>query len=304
MEKIFIIAGPTGVGKSDFAELLAARIDGEIINADQGQLYAPLSIGTAKPTWQSKPVKHHLFDIIREPTHYSNAAYQKAVRECVTHVQAQGKRAIVVGGSAFYYQMLLFDFLPLPALDCSLAEHKKGGSWHDLHSIDPERAAAIHPNDHYRIERALEIFYTYKVLPSSVGLIYRPSFPYTLVHINRSTDDLYDRINKRTHEMLNSGWLHEVEQLTPAWQEFVQLKKIIGYDDIAAFQKGRGDYAMLIASIQKKTRAYAKRQKTFFRSLVKKIPHYDQHRIYDINLTLSSGDLYLNQLVALITRKV
>lgn len=304
MEKIFIIAGPTGVGKSDFAELLAERIDGEIINADQGQLYAPLSIGTAKPAWQSKPSKHHLFDIIQEPRHYSNAAYQRAVKECVAYVHARGKRAIVVGGSAFYYQMLLFDFLPLPALDCQPGEHKKGGSWQELHSIDPERAAAIHPNDQYRIERALEIFYTHKVLPSSVGLIYRPSFSYQLVHINRSVEDLHERINKRTHEMLSAGWLQEVERLTPAWQEFVQLKKIIGYDDIVAFQKGCGDYVALVASIQKKTRAYAKRQKTFFRSLVKKIPHYDQHRIYDINLTLSSGDLYLNQLVELITRNV
>ncbi len=233
MKKIIIIAGPTGVGKSDFAELLAEQIDGEIINADQGQLYEPLSIGTAKPDWKNKPVKHHLFDLVATPKNFSNAQYQKAVKECIADVHARGKRAIIVGGTGFYYQMLLFDFLPLP--DPTWPRLRRAGAWEELNKIDPVRAAAIHKNDQYRIERALEIFYSYNVLPSSVGLQYRPSMPYLLLHINRNIEELYERINMRTGIMINDGWLSETQSLTPEWKEFLKIKKTIGYDDILEY---------------------------------------------------------------------
>lgn len=300
MKKIVIIAGPTGVGKSDFAETLAERIDGEIINADQGQLYEPLSIGTAKPDWKNKSMMHHLFDLVTTPRNYSNAEYQKRVKECIAQVHARGKRAIIVGGTGFYYQMLLFDFLPLPEKKLSDPLQNYAGTWHELNKIDPVRAAAIHPHDQYRIDRALEIFHEHQVLPSSLGLKYNPTMPYILVHIHRTTEDLYARINMRTGIMINDGWLSETQNLPPEWKEFVKEKKTIGYNDILDYQDNRIDYETLVKTIQQKTRNYAKRQRTFFKTLLKKIPVCDHKHIQEINLTLSPVDLYLNQLIKLI----
>jgi tRNA dimethylallyltransferase len=300
MKKVIIIAGPTGVGKSDFAELLADRINGEIINADQGQLYEPLSIGTAKPDWKNKPIKHHLFDVVKDPKNYSNAEYQKAVKECIADVHARGKSAIVVGGSGFYYQMLLFDFLDLPEKNFDIIHANYPRTWQELNRIDPVRAASIHENDQYRIERALDIFYQHNVLPSTLGLVYKPSMPYFLVHINRNIEELYERINMRTELMLKGGWLEETQNLTQEWKEFVRVKKIIGYDDILDFQDDRITYETLVNSIQQKTRNYAKRQRTYFRTLLKKIPASDHRYIQEINLTLSPVDLYLNQLIKLV----
>ncbi len=300
MKKIIIIAGPTGVGKSDFAELLAEKIDGEIINADQGQIYEPLSIGTAKPDWKNKPIRHHLFDIIKEPRNYSNAEYQIAAQAAIADIHGRGKHALIVGGSGFYYQMLLFNFLPLP--DPTSPRLRRTGGWEELNKIDPVRAAAIHKNDQYRIDRALEIFYSYNVLPSSVGLQYRPSMPYLLLHIQRNIEDLYARINMRTELMLDNGWLEETERLPAAWKEFVTVKKTIGYDDILAYQNNQIDYETLVKTIQQKTRNYAKRQRTYFKTLLKKIPAGDHRYIQEINLTLSAVDLYLNQLITLVNK--
>lgn len=307
-EKIIIISGPTGVGKSDFAEKLAVCIDGEIVNADQGQLYEPLTIGTAKPDWKNSSLKQHLFDVVTEPHNFSNAAYQKMVQQTIDDIQARGKRAIVVGGTGFYYQMLLFEYTQA-SLDprVQLGELRRASkpqdsslgypkTWEHLHEIDPIRAAQIHPNDQYRIERALEIFYTSGALPSQLGLVYMPYKPYHLIHVTRATDDLYARINQRTDIMMQQGWLEEVAQLSPKWKDFVRTKKIIGYDDILEYQECRITYQELIARIQQKTRNYAKRQKTYFRSLLKKIPRSEQVNVAEIDLTLSSVDLYLKQL--------
>ncbi len=300
MEKILIIAGPTGVGKSDFAELLAEKIDGVIINADQAQLYTHISIGTAKPDWERKPMEHYLFDHINEPKAFSNHAYQKTVREIIQAVQKKGKKAIIVGGSGFYYQSLLFEFGDLtiaPPLIPAAIEPGYPENWEHLKEIDPERAAALHRHDHYRIKRALSIFYTYGILPSKVGMIYKPWAPYTLVHINREKTDLYERINKRTEIMLKQGWINETAELPEPWKDFVCRKKIIGYEDILKYVRGTMDYDLMVKMIQKKTRNYAKKQQTFFKSLTKKIPVTEHIHVTQVNLTLSSVDLYLNHLI-------
>ncbi|MBY0110194.1 MAG: tRNA (adenosine(37)-N6)-dimethylallyltransferase MiaA [Candidatus Babeliaceae bacterium] len=296
MRKIIIIAGPTGVGKSDFAELLAEKINGEIVNADQGQFYEPLSIGTAKPDWKNKTITHHLFDLVKETRNYNNVEYQKAARACIADIHARGKRAIIVGGSGFYYQMLLFEFTQLPETLPIPSRQDPVRTWDELYKVDPVRAKAIHPHDQYRINRALEIFYSYNVLPSSFGLVYKPSFSYHFLHINRNIEELYERINKRSVLMLAEGWLEETRSLTAEWKNFVKLKKTIGYADILNYQDGSIDYETLVKNIQQKTRNYAKRQRTYFKTLLKKIPINDHWCIQEINLTLLPVDLYLNQL--------
>src|SRR5690242_2065865 len=139
MDKAVIIYGPTAVGKTDFAEHLAAQLDGEIINADAAQFYTPLTIGTAKPNWRSAIATHHLFDICDEPLDYSVACYRAKVQQCIDEIRQRGAVPIVVGGSGFYINTLFFP----------VGEHAKtevtasdSFSWEVLNVIDPIRAVA------------------------------------------------------------------------------------------------------------------------------------------------------------------
>lgn len=105
---MIIISGPTAAGKSDFALELAEKIPSEIINMDMGQMYAALSIGTAKPDWQSSSIVHHLFDSIDSPRNYTVVEYRKNVLEILEGIWAKKKLPIVVGGSGFYLKSLFF----------------------------------------------------------------------------------------------------------------------------------------------------------------------------------------------------
>ncbi len=109
MEKfILIIFGPTGVGKTACADHIAKSQPIEIINMDMGQLYTPLTIGTAKPDWQSSPVTHHMFDIINDPVNFTVAEYRSKVAALVQEIWQRNKLPVLVGGSGFYVRSLLF----------------------------------------------------------------------------------------------------------------------------------------------------------------------------------------------------
>lgn len=105
---LIIIAGPTGVGKSDVGLALASNINGEIINADVGQLYTPLSIGTAKPEWKESEVPHHLFDVLDKPVDFTVTQYRELLLKTVHDVCNRNRVPIIVGGSSFYLSSLFF----------------------------------------------------------------------------------------------------------------------------------------------------------------------------------------------------
>ena len=103
---VLIISGPTASGKTNLSEKIAQEFDGEIINADVGQFYVPLSIGTAKPDWKNSPLKQHLFDIIDEPVNFNVSRYRELVFDKVNEIWAQNAIPILVGGSGFYLKSL------------------------------------------------------------------------------------------------------------------------------------------------------------------------------------------------------
>src|SRR5579859_8042174 len=110
MKKAFflVITGPTGVGKTDFALDLAQHIPSEIINADMGQCYKPLTIGTSKPDWKSQATPHHIFDVLDEPAHFSVTDYREKVLDLIHGIWSRNKLPIIVGGSGFYIKSLFF----------------------------------------------------------------------------------------------------------------------------------------------------------------------------------------------------
>lgn len=305
-----IITGPTAVGKTDASLEIAQRCQGEIINGDMGQCYAPIAIGTAKPAWKDAAIKHHLFDVLETPRSYNVVEYRALVAQTVQDILSRGKTPIIVGGSGFYLRSLLFSIAP----ETTAQDQKTKLSydhettlelWQRLHAIDPERAAKIHQNDRYRLERALDLWQMTGAKPSSLRPVWDPLVPrIQYISLYRDKQDLHDRITVRTREMCEAGWLEEVAALDASWKDFIYRKKIIGYPEMIDFLALQ-DYSIsareaLIAEIIRKTKSYAKRQLTFNTSLMRDIKQYrtqDTHMtIEHINLTISDVNLYIKAL--------
>ncbi len=297
-----IISGPTGVGKTDFVNLLAEKMPSEIVNIDVGQFYTPLTIGTAKPEWRNQKIPHHLFDIINEAKNFTVFDYRKLVEEKLLEIWKKNKLPILVGGSGFYIQSLLF-----PPQKQQKIENKNNiekNLWQVLYKIDPERAIKIEKNDFYRIERALQIYKSTGKKPSEFLPKYQPLGNYIFIILNRERDDLYKRINERVIEMFSQGWIEEVKKLDDEWHLFLKEKKLIGYDDILKYLNSENcDENLLIETIRQKTRNYAKRQITFFKMLTKKIikaesqKHQKSSEIDWFDLSKKTPQFYTEEIV-------
>jgi tRNA dimethylallyltransferase len=297
-----IITGPTGVGKSDLSLELARVLNGEIINGDVGQFYTPLSIGTAKPDWRNLPIPHHLFDIINTPRNYTVTEYREQVEKIITEIQARGKTPIVVGGSMFYLQSLLFYIeseKPQKGIKTDFTLYSLPELWNQLLALDPERARAIHPNDRYRLERALQLWENSGELPSLQKPVFKPVCEnFFVMNVVREREDLYARINARTGVMIAHGWLQEVGALTPDWRQFLLTKGMIGYPEIIGYLERGGSCENLVATIAQETRRYAKRQLTFWRMLQKKIEAERPGATAALNLTFLDVDLYIRSILS------
>lgn len=272
---ILFISGPTSSGKTDFSIVLANLlcnngVDVEIINADIGQFYTPLSIGTAKPNWREFSIKHHLFDIVDTPVDFNVCSYRELLIKKVNEIWQSRKIPIVVGGSLFYIKSLFFP--PDIGLFCDSNSERlplSKNMWEELKKIDPKRASQIHPNDTYRIGRALAIWEKFKKLPSECEPVFNPEFNYRVVFIRPEASELYARISFRTKKMINDGWIAETKNLIGGpWEPFLKKKKLIGYSEIFDWIESGEKVELLpglIDIIQQKTRQYAKRQVTFWK---------------------------------------
>lgn len=304
---ILVVTGPTATGKSELAEKIAEKINGEIINADIGSWYKPLSIGTAKPDLSQAKVPHHLFDILDKPKQFTVVEFRDHVEKLAQEIWSRGHIPIVTGGSAFYVKSLWYKTQDSGS-SSEIEKDIMGSSrtnfelWNELFTVDPVRAEKINSNDRYRIVRALGIYKSTGKKPSEFEPIYDPIAQLYGIFCVRDRKDLYDRINKRTGIMLQAGWIQEVENLLGSeWEEFLIDKKIIGYDDIIHYLRGsktQKDYNELVSIIQQKTRNYAKRQITFLSKLKKDIDAHTSKNNHtaEIDLTLCDVGLYINGL--------
>ncbi len=308
-----IVSGPTGVGKTAFVDALAATFPVEIINGDMGQMYTPLTIGTAKPHLQSATIPHHLFNIVDKPELFTVSLFRIKVKKACEAIWERKKIPIIVGGSSFYITALFF-----PPVDhaVKITKHtydKTTDLWQELNEIDPERAHQIEPTDTYRLQRALNIWHSTGQKPSLFKSDYNPISRYLFIWLVREREELYARINKRVIEMIDGGWIAEVQQLLNTdWEQFLLQKKILGYSEIIAYCREQLSKEMLITTIQTKTRNYAKRQITYFRMLLKKLEkaiklsntaHKKESKVEVLNLTHDSIDSYIKQLKSVIPPK-
>ena len=275
--KVLAILGPTASSKSELALWLAQELDGEIICTDSMQVYRKLDIGTAKPTPQEREaVPHHQLDLIEPDRHYSAGAYERDTVELLQKLRLLNKVPILVGGTGLYYRAIVYGISKIPDIPSHVREEVL--HWHTSHGLeycyqklqqmDPLASNQLHPNDTSRILRALDV-----ILHTGLSIVkYQeqnrfttPRVPlYTLGYsFDRSV--LYERINRRTHAMLEAGWVHEVEELLKQYPSDLKSLHSIGYHQIIEFLLGQIDEKTMIEKIQQKTRNYAKRQLTWFR---------------------------------------
>ena len=275
--KIVVIVGPTGSGKTGFAIGLARRFNGEIVGADSMQIYRCMDIGTAKPTpAEQAAAPHHMIDIVDPDQDFDAATYAKMATDIIFQIISRGRTAFVVGGTGFYIKALihgLFEEGPSdPAVRRRLRQQveSEGAAAlaRRLQKIDYAAAEKIHPNDTYRIIRALEVFEVtgepLTVFQQRHG--FREQRFNTLeLGLTWPRPVLYDRINQRVEVMMAQGFLDEVRQLLASGYG-MDLKSMqsLGYRHLAAVIKGDLRLADAVTTLKRDHRRYAKRQLTWF----------------------------------------
>jgi len=276
--KIIIIQGPTGVGKSDIAVDVALEIGAEIINADSQQVYRYMDIGSGKPLpEQRRRVPHHLIDIVDPDEDFDAAMFRERALESAREIRSRERKVLVCGGTGLYIKALLYGLFTGPAKDPEIrksleqeaAEKGLPALYGKLREIDPDASAWIHPNDRQRIIRALEVFsLTGKRMSEwQRDHGFRGSeFEALKIGLNRERGELYDRINRRCHEMVAQGLVEEVKGLRERGYD-LNLKALqsVGYRHVGLYLKGLLSLEEALSLMKRDTRRLAKRQLTWFR---------------------------------------
>lgn len=279
-QKIPVIAvvGPTASGKSHLAVQLAKWLHTEVVSADSMQIYRELSIGTAKPTLEEMDgIVHHLVDFLPISESFSVADYVEMARKCLFSIHQKGKIPIVVGGTGLYVRSLLqnLDFTESEK-DESLREvlrkkaEEQGVSAlvDELRQFDPESADRIVPNNIPRLIRAIEVYrMTGKTMTQLLEASRREPSPYDVCMIGLNYRDrsiLYDRINRRVDQMMESGLLNEAEAVLKMENGKTALQAI-GYKELQPYFEGDLSLEAAVENMKQGTRRYAKRQLTWFR---------------------------------------
>jgi tRNA dimethylallyltransferase len=277
--RIIIICGPTGVGKTTVAIDLAQHLEGQIIGADSMQIYKFMDIGTDKPTTEERArVVHHLVDFLQPDEPFDAAQYAARARAKIFELDQQHITPIVVGGTGLYIKALLHGLFDEKVSDPKIRDRLKSEAaehgilflYERLSRLDPESADRLHPNDTYRILRALEIVEATGQAISKHhqkhGFFDRP-FDYLKIGLNLDRALLYERINRRVDAMISAGFLDEVKGLlSRGYNADLKPMQSIGYRHMVDYIENRLSWAECIRTLKRDHRRYAKRQLTWFRA--------------------------------------
>jgi len=276
---LLIITGPTASGKSTFALNLAQRLNGEIVSADSMQIYRDCNIATAKPTPQEQQlIPHHLIDIIDPTIHFSAAAWAEAANEAIAQIHARGKMPIIVGGTGFYLRALLepqtlAQVPPNPALRAELEQLETQVLWKKLKEVDAAAANRLQPENTKRVIRAIEVALGEKVLLPEV-----PPIQYQAYGLEWPRKILYERINARVDQMLQMGFMEELQNLVNRYGRDAAALDGIGYKEMLPVLDDPSLAEQQIEIWKRATRRYAKRQMTWFRHQLKTTWLNPQHQ--------------------------
>lgn len=278
---IFICAvvGPTASGKTGLAIELAKRNNGEVISFDSMQIYKNAPIATAVPTMEERQgIPHHLMEFVECDETFSVGKFIELAHQTIEEVVARGKLPVLVGGTGLYYSSLVDNiqfqsqsndhFEWRRKLEQRLQEEGIDVLYEELQNIDPKATEKIHKNNHIRVVRALEIYYTTgKTLTQQEEESRNTPSPYApcVIGLNyRDREHLYNRINLRVHNMLSDGIVDEVKGLYEKNPEGT-IMQAIGVKEFIPYFNGESTLEEVVETIQQESRRYAKRQLTWFR---------------------------------------
>lgn len=279
MKPLVVIAGPTGVGKTEISLKLAKKINGEIISADSMQVYKELNVGTAKITKEEmNGVKHHLIDVFDPDFSCDVTVYKDMCEKCINDIVSRNKIPILVGGTGFYIQAVTRD-IDFKEEDSSKVHeeltdfYEKFGEdalFERLMKVDKETCAIIPKQNIKKIIRALEFYelHGYPISKHNEEQKLKQS-PYNLAFfvLTKNREDLYSSINVRVDKMLEAGLLDEVQSLTNKYEynSASGFYNAIGYKEIIDYFNGSVTLDEAIDKVKQNSRHYAKKQITFFK---------------------------------------
>lgn len=294
---LIIIEGPTASGKSVLALNLADKFGTEIISADSRQIYKYMNIGTAKPSKrQMAEIAHHLIDIITPDEEYSAGKFVRDAAKAIDYIYRQEAKdklsriPIIAGGTGFYVQALLEGLFEAPPVNEDIRqeldefEREKGSEYlfNILEKLDKESAKNIHPNDSYRLKRALEIWIATGKGISEHWKEHSKSekryLPFR-IYIGDDREALYKRINRRMERMVEIGLIEEIKGIMgKGYKPSDPGLTSVGYKEFIPFIESNAPFLSCLEEGKKNTRHYAKRQITWYKRI-------------DFNLYLQSGDI-------------
>lgn len=276
---LIILAGPTAVGKTELSIALAKEVDGEIISADSMQVYRHMDIGSAKITpKQMQGVVHYLIDVLDPQDDFNVVCFQKMAKEAMEAIYQKGKIPILVGGTGFYIQALLYDIdFTDNNEDSSYREEleqllkEKGATYlYDmLCAEDPAAAETIHQNNTKRVIRALEFKkQTGKCISQHNEVERMKQTPYESVYfvLTENRQELYRKIDERIDQMMENGLLEEVRKLSAMGlhKDMVSMQGL-GYKELLSYLNQEISLDEAVYILKRDTRHFAKRQLTWFR---------------------------------------
>lgn len=279
MNKILIIAGPTGVGKTEISLQVAEKLQGEIVSCDSMQIYKGMDIGSAKVTKEEMGrVPHHLINVVSPFDSFTVSDYKDLAEKAINSIHDKGKPVIMVGGTGLYIDAVIKNLSFTeggsdPSLRKELEEAARDNGPLFLHEklqhVDPEAAEAIHPNNVKRVVRALEVYYlTGKPFSSFKDeRTLRKEYDIYYFYLNNDRQKLYEGIDMRVDMMMSKGLLEEVNQLKEQGltSSHVSMQGI-GYKEILSYLDGLISLEGAVELVKMRSRNYAKRQLTWFRN--------------------------------------
>lgn len=277
--KLVILTGPTAVGKTALSVALAKKIGGEIISADSMQVYRGMDIGSAKVTVEEmQGIPHFLIDEFDPAEEFHVVRFQEYAKRYIREIQERGHIPILVGGTGFYIQSVLYDIdftengsdhSYREELETLAKEHGAEYLHTMLASVDPASAEAIHANNVKRVIRALEFYReTGERISEHNEEERRKASPYQFAYfvLNDARDRIYANIDCRVDRMLEHGLVEEVRRLQAqgCTRDMVSMQGL-GYKEILDYLDGRCSYEEAVRVLKRDTRHFAKRQLTWFR---------------------------------------
>lgn len=272
--KILIIAGPTGVGKTDLSIRMAQKFNGEIISSDSMQIYKGMDIGTAKITKaEMKGIPHHLIDIVSPKDTFTVFDFKQKADDLIVEIASKNKLPMFVGGTGLYINTLLYD-MDFNGSGTDLKYREELRSYYEKFGEDALYAKLLEVDQETRIEkanikrviRALEIHKTQGTIRSFDKIKEREDVDPTLIVLIRDRAELYANINVRVDRMIQNGLVEEVRGLyEEGLDEDHRSMKAIGYLQLIKYFKGVYSLDEAIEMIKQESRKYAKRQITWFK---------------------------------------